>query len=183
MKEQQRGEVVVETVPEDPSRPDGATDIYLIFDGRRIAKRGKPGTLSVGATVLSHGVRSAADFSVAFDAMSKDGADALTVDVDTLTVSHRREIVDFAAAHRLPAVYGVRDFVRVGGLMSYDTSIKDIWRRAAFYVDKILKGTKPADLPVEGPVKYELIINLKTARALGFTVPPTLLARADEVIE
>jgi putative tryptophan/tyrosine transport system substrate-binding protein len=138
---------------------------------------------SVGATVLSYGVRTTADFSVAFDAMLKDGADALTVDVDTLTVSHRREIVGFAAAHRLPAVYGVRDFVRVGGLMSYDTSIKDIWRRAAFYVDKILKGTKPADLPVEGPVKYELIINLKTARALGFTVPPTLLALADEVIE
>jgi putative ABC transport system substrate-binding protein len=137
----------------------------------------------VRATVLSYGVRSTADFSGAFDAISKDGADALIVDADSLTVSHRREIVGFAAAHRLPAVYGVRDFVRDGGLMSYDANIKDIWRRAAFYVDKILKGTKPGDLPVEGPVKYELIVNLKTAKALGLEVPPTLLARADEVIE
>jgi putative ABC transport system substrate-binding protein len=133
--------------------------------------------------VLPHGVRSTADFSAAFDAISKDGADALIVDADALIVSHRSEIVVFAAAHRLPAIYGVRDFVRDGGLMSYDANITDIWRRAASYVDKILKGTKPADLPVEMPVKCELIINLKTARAIGITVPPTLLARADEVIE
>jgi putative ABC transport system substrate-binding protein len=138
----------------------------------------------VRATVLPYGVRSTVDFPIAFDAISKDGADALIVDADALNVAHRREIVSFAAAHRLPTVYGVRDFVRDGGLMSYDAAdIKDIWRRAALYVDKILKGAKPADLPVEMPVKYELIINLKTARALDFTVPPTLLARAEEVIE
>jgi putative ABC transport system substrate-binding protein len=137
----------------------------------------------VRITLLPYGVQSPADFSAAFDSISKDGVDALIVDADILTVSHRSEIAVFAAAHRLPAIYGVRDFVSAGGLMSYDANIKDVWRRAASYVDKILKGTKPADLPVEMPVNYELIINLKTARALGFTVPPTLLARADEVIE
>ena len=137
----------------------------------------------VRITLLPYGVKSSADFSGAFDAISIDGADALIVDADTLTVSHRSEIVVFAAAHRLPAVYGVRDFARDGGLMSYDANIKDVWRHAASYVDKILKGTKPADLPVEMPVKYELIINLKTAKALDLQVPPTLLARADEVIE
>jgi putative ABC transport system substrate-binding protein len=105
------------------------------------------------------------------------------VDRDTLTVSYRREIVAFAAARRLPALYGTRDFVIDGGLMSYDASITDVWRRAAFYVDKILKGTKPADLPIERPTKFELIINLKTAKALGLEVPAMLLARADEVIE
>jgi putative ABC transport system substrate-binding protein len=137
----------------------------------------------VGATLLSHGVRSVADFSIAFDAIAKDGIDALIVDADPLTVSYRREIVEFAATRRLPAIYGLRDFVNAGGLMSYDASIANIWRRAAFYVDKILKGTKPADLPIERPTKFALVINLKTAKTLGLDVPPLLLALADEVIE
>jgi putative ABC transport system substrate-binding protein len=134
-------------------------------------------------TLLPYGVQGAGDFPAVFDAVARDQIDALIVFAHTLTVSHSREIVAFSAAHRLPAVYGTRDFMRDGGLMTYDASIEDVWRRAAAYVDRILKGTKPADLPIERPSKFQLIINLKTAKALGLTIPPSLLARADEVIE
>jgi ABC-type uncharacterized transport system substrate-binding protein len=92
-------------------------------------------------------------------------------------------IVEFAAEHRLPTVFGVRPFVDAGGLMSYGTDFSDLYRRAGIYVDKILKGAKPGDLPVEQPTKLELVINLKTAKALGLTIPPSLLQRADQVIE
>jgi putative tryptophan/tyrosine transport system substrate-binding protein len=139
---------------------------------------------SLGLTVLPNGVRRPADFAVAFDAITGKNPDGLVTDADPLLVSFRKGIVEFAAAHRLPAVYGLRDFDDDGGLMSYGASIFDLWRRrVAGYVDKILKGAKPADLPVEQPTKFELVVNLKTAKALGLTIPPLILARADEVIE
>jgi putative tryptophan/tyrosine transport system substrate-binding protein len=117
------------------------------------------------------------------DVIAKEAPDALIVDTDVLTVARRVSIAAFAMKQRLPSVFGVRDFVDEGGLVAYGASIFDIWRRAGTYVDRILKGTKPSDLPIEQPTKFELVINLNTAKALGLTVPPTLLARADEVIE
>jgi putative ABC transport system substrate-binding protein len=138
---------------------------------------------AVHVTLLSPELRTPADLESAFVTLTKDRPDALLVFVDPFTVSHRRRIVDFAAASRLPAIYEDRAFLNAGGLISYGPSIEDICRRAATYVDKILKGAKPADLPIEQPTKFELIINLNTAKMLGLTVPETLLARADEVIE
>ena len=110
-------------------------------------------------------------------------ASALYVSLDPLFLEHRARIVDWAAKERLPALYDVKEFVQAGGLMSYGPNLADLFRRVPYYVDRILKGAKPADLPVEQPTKFELTINLKTATALGLQVPPTLLARADEVIE
>jgi ABC-type uncharacterized transport system substrate-binding protein len=123
------------------------------------------------------------NFAEAFSRAAQAGAEALTVLPSVLFISERGRLVDLAANHRLPAVYPTRDFVDDGGLMSYGALWTDIYRRAALFVDKILHGAKPADLPVEQPTKFELVINLKTAKALGLTVPQALLARADEVIE
>jgi len=123
------------------------------------------------------------DFEVAFGAATRGNAQALIAFDDTLTLAHRPRIVTLAASSRLPAMYGFREFPDDGGLMSYGTSFVVLFRRAATFVDKILKGAKPADLPIEQPTKFELVINRKTANALGLTVPPTLLAQADEVIE
>jgi putative ABC transport system substrate-binding protein len=109
--------------------------------------------------------------------------EGLTVFDDPLTFNHRTQIVEFAAQRRLPAVYARREWVESGGLMAYGPSFVAIFRRVAAYVDKILKGTKPADLPIERPAKFELVINLKTAKALGLTIPPILLFQADEVIQ
>ena len=125
----------------------------------------------------------AADFERAFSEMTKVRADALTVLPIALFSFERRRLVDLAAKNRLPAVYSSRDFVDAGGLMSYGPDFADLFRRAATYVDKILKGAKPGDLPVEQPTKLELVINLKTAKALGLTIPQSLLQRADEVIQ
>jgi putative ABC transport system substrate-binding protein len=102
---------------------------------------------------------------------------------DPFTATYRKSIADFAIAEHLPSLYGLREDVLAGGLISYGTNIADLWRRAAGYADQILRGAKPADLPVQQPTRFELVINLKTARALGLEVPPTLIARADEVLE
>src|SRR5262249_48430780 len=118
-----------------------------------------------------------------FDDASARRADALVVVIDAITQANQQRIVDLAMKHRLPAIYSSREFVNAGGLISYGVSYPDLYRRAATYVDKILKGTKPADLPVVQPTKFELVINLQTAKALGLQISPMLLTRADEVIE
>jgi putative ABC transport system substrate-binding protein len=123
------------------------------------------------------------DFDRAFSEMTRARAGTLTVVGSSMFVSERRRLVDLAAKNRLPAVYPLREFVDAGGLMAYGPDLADLFRRAATYVDKILKGAKPGDLPVEQPTKFELVINLKTAKALGLTIPPSLLLRADQVIE
>jgi ABC-type uncharacterized transport system substrate-binding protein len=128
-------------------------------------------------------VRSAGDLDRAFSAMLKGRADALFVFPSTMLFAERRRIVAFAAKHRLPAMFNAREFVELGGLMGYGANLTDLNRRAAIYVDRILKGSKPGDLPVEQPTKFELVINLKTAKALGLTIPPSLLQRADQVLE
>jgi putative ABC transport system substrate-binding protein len=127
--------------------------------------------------------RTAEQISAKFEAALKLGAAGLIVLEDPLTYSSRRQISDLAAKLRLPTVYGYRDFAEAGGLMSYGADRRQMYRRAAEYVDKILNGAKPATLAVEQPTKFELVINLKTAKALGLTIPPSLLLRADEVIE
>jgi putative tryptophan/tyrosine transport system substrate-binding protein len=122
-------------------------------------------------------------FEAAFATMARERVQALFVFGDPMFSVHRFRLAELSVQHRLPTVYTNRPHVDAGGLMCYGPSFPELWRRAAAYVDKILKGAKPADLPVEQPVTYELVINLKTAKALGVEVPPTLLARADAVIE
>lgn len=123
------------------------------------------------------------DFKDAFARVARQRPDAITMVADRFLLAHRTQIVDFVAKTRVPAMYPYRDFVVAGGLMSYAPSYEDLCRRSATYVDKILKGAKPADLPVEQASKYELVINLKTAKALGLTIPPSLLLRTDHVFE
>jgi putative ABC transport system substrate-binding protein len=128
-------------------------------------------------------VRGPADFDRAFSDMTRARAGALAVFGGGMIFRERRRLVDLAAKHRLPAVYFAREFVDAGGLMAYGPDLVDLFRRAAAYVDKILKGAKPGDLPVEQPTKFELVINLKTAKALGLTISQAVLGRADEVIQ
>jgi putative ABC transport system substrate-binding protein len=115
--------------------------------------------------------------------MRKERAGALIVLPDLMFFDHLRRLVDLAARNRMPSMHGYRAFADAGALMSYGTSDSDLFRRAAVYVDKILKGARPADLPVEQPAKFELVVNLKAARALGLTIPQSLLIRADRIIE
>jgi putative tryptophan/tyrosine transport system substrate-binding protein len=136
----------------------------------------------LGLAVVRSEVRVTEDFAFAFDAL-KGRAEALYLCSDPLLTTNRLGINTLALGLRPPTVYGFREYVEAGGLMSYGPNFTDLFRRAADYVDKILRGSKPADLPVEQPTKFELVINLKTAKALGLTIPPTILARADEVIE
>jgi len=139
--------------------------------------------LTMGIEVRSLEVRGPDDFDTAFEAARGLHPDALITVEDPLTLVHRAPIAEFAAREQLPSIHGTREFVAAGGLISYGASLLDQFRRAASYVDKILRGAKPADLPIQQPTKFEMVINLKTAKALGLTVPPLLLARADEVIE
>jgi putative tryptophan/tyrosine transport system substrate-binding protein len=127
-------------------------------------------------------VRDATGLQDAFRAMTSERAQALMVLTDPMFVSHRRSIVEFAGKSRLPAMYPISEFADAGGLMFYGASLPDMYRRSATYVDKILRGTKPADLPVEQPTKFELVINLKTAKQIGVTISPNVLARADKVM-
>jgi putative ABC transport system substrate-binding protein len=137
---------------------------------------------TLGFKILSSEVRGPEDLDSAFALLTGERSDGLfTVSSAFMTVNRKR-IVEFAAKNRLPAIYHNEQFVEDGGLMSYATSIRDLHRRAATYVDRILKGAKPADLPVEQPTKFELVINLKTAKQIGLTIPPNVLARADKVI-
>ena len=135
-----------------------------------------------GLEALTFEIRRAEDIAPGFEAL-KGRADALYVGADPLVNTNRVRINTLALAARLPTMHGVRDYVEAGGLMSYGPNVPDQYRRAADYVDKILRGAKPGDLPVEQPTKFDLIINLTTAKALGLTIPPSVLARADEVIE
>ena len=137
---------------------------------------------SVGIKIQSLEIRNPADLETAFSAMTKDRTEAVITLPQTGINIHRRRTVDFTVKSRLPSVHSDRPWAEAGGLMSYGPDNIDLSRRSAIYVDKILKGTKPADLPVEQPTKFELIINLKTAKQIGLTIPPNVLARADRVI-
>ncbi len=138
---------------------------------------------ALGLTLVTMDVRTPDEFDPAFAAMIRDYVDALFAFESPMNVQNRQRITDFASRRRLPTVFGNPDFVAAGGLMSYGPDFGDLYRRAPSYVDKILKGVKPGDLPVEQPTKFELVINLKTAKALGLTIPSSLLQRADQVIE
>jgi putative ABC transport system substrate-binding protein len=128
-------------------------------------------------------VRTAADLGPAFQAFMREGTPIVVVLQDSMFLNVRRQISAFALASRLPTVFGIREHVEEGGLISYGVDLRANYRQGAYYVDKILKGANPADLPIEFLTKLELVINSATAKALGLTIPPTLLARADEVIE
>ena len=127
--------------------------------------------------------RAPSDFAGAFSALTEDRAGGVLILTSSMFYAERTRIAELAARVRVPAIYSVKEFAEAGGLMTYGINLHESFRRAATYVDRILKGAKPADLPVEQPTKFELVINLKTAKALGLTVPPSLLARADEVIQ
>src|SRR5436190_7291344 len=150
-----------------------------VRDGEEIAIAAR----SLGIEVHTFTVRRGGDLAAAFLGMKKNHDQGVVVMSPAFMFVHRRVVLDLAAAHRIAAIYELRVFVEPGGLMSYGVNTSEMQRRAAVYVDKILKGAKPADLPVEQPTKFELIINLKTAKALGLTIPPSLLGRADEVIQ
>jgi putative ABC transport system substrate-binding protein len=157
------------------SMPESAREVRM--------KEAEGSARALGLQLQVVEARGPADFDRAFSELSAKGASALLVLNTPVLDMERQRIVDLAAKNRLPTVYTIRSYVDGGGLMSYGPNVADLNRRAASYVDKILKGAKPADLPVEQPTKFELFINLKTAKVLGVTVPNTLLAQADDVIE
>jgi putative ABC transport system substrate-binding protein len=150
---------------------------------RDMLKEAEVAARALGVRLQVVEARGPEDFDRAFSEMTRARAGALTVLTSSMLFGERRRLVDLAAKNRLPAVYPWREGVDAGGLMAYGPDLADLLRRAATYVDKILKGAKPADLPVLQPTKFELVINLKTAKALGLTIPPSLLQRADEIIQ
>ena len=152
-----------------------------IFD--RYDQRVATAARNLGIEIHTFIVRRAGDLAPAFLGMKKNHDQGVLVTSAPFMFLHRKAIIDLAAAHRIPAIYEFQVFVEPGGLMSYGVNTSEMQRRAAGYVDKILKGAKPADLPIEQPATFELVINLKTARALGLTIPPSLLQRADQAIE
>jgi len=162
---------------ENRTNPSGIGQDALLLGEMKVAA----GALRVTLQLLE--VRDLDDFETAFSAIKEKHANALIVPRTALNSTHRTRIVDFGAKSRLPSMYGDGEFVDAGGLMSYGVNVPDLWGRAALYVDKILKGAKPADLPVERPTKFEFNVNLKTAKQIGLTIPPNVLARADRVIK
>jgi putative ABC transport system substrate-binding protein len=156
--------------PDDPTGADEIKEIPIVS-----------GALGLTLRVLE--VRAPSDFEAAFTTSVREQLQGLCINSSPLFVSHRAELAALAARARLPAVYGFREFAIAGGLMSYGASLADLYRRKAALIDKILKGERPADLPIERPITFELLINLRAAKALGLNIPPSLLARVDEVIE
>jgi putative ABC transport system substrate-binding protein len=150
---------------------------------RRNVEESQAAATILNVTIRPVEVRSPGDLEAALSAIAQDRFDGVILGNDAMLFNERRRIAELALAGGLPTSVLTREMVESGGLMSYATSVPTLFRRAAAYVDKILKGAKPTDLPVEFPTKFELVINLKTAKALGLTVPPSVLARADEVIE
>ncbi len=169
----------------------GVSRVALLFEPGTVPERTDRDILgaadvtarALGVRLQVVEVRGPADFDRAFSDMIRARAGAVAVLGSNMIIIERRRLLDLAARHRLPAVYTWRWFVDDGGLMAYGPNVADMFRRTAKYVDKILKGANPAELPVEQPSKFELVINLKAAKALGLTIPPSLLARADEVVE
>jgi putative tryptophan/tyrosine transport system substrate-binding protein len=147
-----------------------------------VFKETQAGGRTLGIEVRSLEVRGPGDFDSAFEAAKGLRPDALITVEDPLTGDHRTRIAEFTARQQLPSLHGIREFVAAGGLISYGPSIADLFRRSAYYVDKILRGAKPADLPVQQPTEFEMVINLNTAKALGLELPASVLARADELI-
>jgi putative ABC transport system substrate-binding protein len=176
-----RLELIREAVPK-------TTRVAVLWDGGRpaniaVLKEIEAAARAFGVQVQSLEARAAADFAGAFRAATQERANALIVPAGNLLFSHRQQIASLAIRSRLPSIYDSEEFVDAGGLMSYGPSLVDLCRRAATYVDKILKGAKPADLPVEQPIKFELVINLKAAKQIGLTIPQSVLYRADRVIK
>jgi putative tryptophan/tyrosine transport system substrate-binding protein len=158
----------------DPGTPGIVLDVKEVL---KVAAR------ALGLTIQPWEVRDADDFDRAFAATGKQRLDGLSVAEGRLIRANQKRIADFALKSRLPSMYGSREAVDAGGLMYYGADLADSYRRVAYYVDRILKGAKPADLPVEQPTKFELVINLKTAKQIGLTIPQSMLYRADKVIK
>ena len=137
----------------------------------------------LGVALQDRGVKDPNDLEVVFAVMTKDRPDGFLALMDPVLISYRKRILDFLAKNRVPAIFQSSDWVEAGGLISYGPSYPELFRHAAVQMDKILKGAKPADIPVEQPTKFELVINLKTAQQIGLTIPPNVLARADRVIK